>query len=379
MKFNFSISILLILLLGSCSSRPAFEPGKDFDFADYVKTVPTENVMLDSAWNIWCGSMVKGTDNKYHLFYSRWPRSTGHESWISHSEIAYAVADKPEGPYKPVNVALGQVDSVRWDGAMAHNPCIVLKDDTYYLYYIATKGRPLSPTELLSPYGHEWWTRRNTQRVGVAVSDNPAGPWKRLPQPVLSNNEADTTAFDAMCVTNPAVCVGRDGKMVMLYKAVCKDGRLQGGHVRFSVAFADSPTGPFVKTNKLIFQPKDENARMVAEDPYIWYSKQNDMYYAVVRDVIKEFTGKESGGLALMQSKDALEWTPAAHPKVLPPTLHWSDGTTYEASEYNVERPWLYCDETGKPCLLFGTIGLNLNGIHREFSYNARIPFQIPD
>ncbi len=145
----------------------------------------------------------KKYDNKYHLYFSRWPRQSGHESWISHSEITYAVADKPEGP------------------------------------------------------------------------------WRRFEIPVLSNSE-DTTAFDAMCVNNPAVCIGRNGKIVMLYKAVCKNGTRGGDPVRFSVAFANSPTGPFVKTNKLIFQPTDPNARMVAEDPYLWYDEKNDKYYAIL-------------------------------------------------------------------------------------------------
>lgn len=156
-----------IYLMTSCTERN-FVPGRDFALADMVQPMPLENVMYDSTWNIWCGSVVEGYDGKYHLYYSRWPRESGHESWISHSEIAYAVADKPEGPYRPVNVALGYVDSIRWDGAMAHNPYIIKYDGKYYLYYIGTKGRKLASSERLQPYGTEWWTRRNTQRIGVA-------------------------------------------------------------------------------------------------------------------------------------------------------------------------------------------------------------------
>lgn len=66
--------------------------------------------------------MVKGWDNRYHLYYSRWPRSFGHEAWISHSEIAYAVADKPEDPYHFVNIPLPQTNSLAWDGVTTHNP-----------------------------------------------------------------------------------------------------------------------------------------------------------------------------------------------------------------------------------------------------------------
>jgi hypothetical protein len=46
---------------------------------------------------------------------------------------------------------------------------------------------------------------------------------------------------------------------------------------------------------------------MVAEDPFIWYDKKLDKYYAVTRDVVGQFTG-DVGGLALLQSDDAINW-----------------------------------------------------------------------
>lgn len=364
-----------MLIIISCSKQTLLA-GTDFALSEKVQTIPMENILSDSAWNIWCGSMVEGYDGKYHLYYSRWRRETTHESWVSHSEIAYAVADSPEGPYQFVNVALPAYSSMAWDGAMSHNPYMVMKDGKYYLYYIATKGKVLSVDETVRAYEHEWWTRRNTQRIGVAVSENPAGPWKRLENPVLTNS-SDTTAFDAMCVTNPAVCVGRGGKMVMLYKAVCKDGTLKGGKVRFSVAFSDSPTQPFVKTNKLIFEPEDPNARMVAEDPYIWYDEKQDKYFAIVRDVVEQFTGKDSGGLALMESDDAINWECTLKPKVLPSTLYFSDGSTYDAAKHHIERPFLFRDKEGIPQLLFGTFAFDKGNVRREHSFNARIPFKI--
>lgn len=363
----------LIVALSTCTGK-TYVPGNDFPLADMVRPIPLDNIQKDSAWNIWCGSMVKGYDNKYHLYYSRWPRQSGHASWISHSEIAYAVADKPEGPFCFVNVPLSATGVAAWDGSMTHNPYMVLKDGKYYLYYIGTTGEVLSADQKLIPYGDDWWIRRNKQRIGVAVSDKPEGPWKRFDTPLLSNNE-DTTAFDAMCVNNPAVCVGRDGKMVMLYKAVCKNGTRGGGQVRFSVAFAESPTGPFVKTNKLIFQSTDPNARMVAEDPYLWYDEKSDRYYAIVRDVVGEFTG-EAAVLALMVSDDAMDWRVSPYPKVLSAKLQWEDGTVYDA---HVERPFLYRDENGIPCLLFGAFSVHTNGIHREHSFNGRIPLVIPE
>ena len=278
MKIQYILVLLSLGLVSACSNQHV-QVGKDIAIADMVQTIPVSNIQKDSAWNIWCGCMIKGYDGKYHQFNSRWPRGTHHGGWISHSQITYSVSDKPEGPYHFVNIPLPTLpDSTVWDGATTHNPYIVMHEGKYYLYYVGTRG-PLVETDVKIS-NQSWWSRRNSQRIGVAVAEKPEGPWKRFSSPVLSASE-DTTAFDAMCVTNPAICIGRDNKVVMLYKAVCKNGTMTGGKVRFSVAFADSPTGPFVKSNKLIFQPDDPDARMVAEDPYIWFDRKEDMYYAI--------------------------------------------------------------------------------------------------
>jgi len=101
-----------------------------------------------------------------------------------------------------------------------------------------------------------WWHYRNTQRIGLAVADNPAGEWKRLDKPVLDVS-ADSTAYDALMVSNPAACVSENGKILLMYKQVCKNGTLRGGRVRMAVAFADSPFGPFNKEKEPIFELKD--------------------------------------------------------------------------------------------------------------------------
>lgn len=373
---NIIYSLCLISLIGinSCINEK-YVSGKSYSLSDMVQPIPLDYIQKDSAWNIWCGSMVKGYDGKFHLFYSRWPREVGHEAWISHSQIAYAVADSAKGPYRFVNIPLPQLNDSAWDGTMTHNPYILKHNNNYYLYYIGVKGSILDNHTRCIPYSEDWWNRRNTQRIGVAIADNPRGPWKRLDTPILSISE-DSTAFDALCVTNPAICIGRDNKIVMLYKAVCKNEKLQGGKVRFSVAFADSPTGPFVKSNKLIFEPENPEDRMVAEDPYIWFDKNNDMYYAIVRDVVSQFTGEDSGGLALLQSKDAVKWEPAPNPNVLPAMLEWEDGSFYDAKANHVERPFVYFEEEGVPAFLFGSFSIHTDKIFREHSFNGRIPLK---
>ncbi len=69
------------------------------------------------------------------------------------------------------------------------------------------------------------WLHRNNQRIGVAVANDPNGPWKRFDKPVLDITYNDDTAPDALMTSNPSVCQMKDGKILMVYKAVGKNHR----------------------------------------------------------------------------------------------------------------------------------------------------------
>jgi hypothetical protein len=156
--------------------------------------------------------------------------------------------------------------------------------------------------------GKSYPMHRNNQRIGVAIAGNPAGPWKRLDAPIVDITD-DRKSFDSLCVTNPAACIRPDGGVVLVYKAVQYiDGKEMGGNVRYGVALADKPEGPYIKTPGKIFEAEKPGKHwMVAEDPFIWHSKKyGNRYYAVTRDVVGTFTGS-SGGICLFQSDDGLD------------------------------------------------------------------------
>ena len=174
----------------------------------------------------------------------------------------------------------------------------------------------------------------------------------------------DSTAADAMLVTNPAVTVDNKGKVVLVYKQVCKNGTYRGGRVSYGVAFAKSPLGPFEKQNRLLFQiPGSEKNWMVAEDPFITF--QNNRFYALTRDVVGLFTG-DAGAITLFTSTDALDWKPAPNPKVIGSKIFWENG---QQTDDHLERPFLYF-EKGVPKFLFGAMGIK----KREHACNVAIP-----
>lgn len=272
------------------------------DIHSMVQPVPNENKFLDAGYYVWCGSVTKGGDGKYYMLYSRWPLADGFESWPISSEIAVAVADKPGGPFKYAKTALPARGTKYWDGSATHNPTVTKYKGKYYLFYMGTSCN--AAIKKHESYTHNWWLYRNTQRIGVAVADKPDGEWKRLDKPILDVSK-DSTAYDALMVSNPAATFDKNGRVILLYKQVEKTAKISGGRVRFGVAFANSPMGPFKKHEKPIFEIHDGSKEwMVAEDPFVWF--QNGAYLAIVRDVVGKFTG-DSGAWALMVSKNGTD------------------------------------------------------------------------
>ncbi|GAB3649887.1 hypothetical protein GCM10028791_16260 [Echinicola sediminis] len=319
----------------------------------------------DDKWSIWGGTVIKGPDDQYHMFYSRWEKELGW-AWETDSEIAHAVADSPFGPFRHKDVALTVRGKEYWDGLCTHNPTVHFFDGKYYLYYMGNTGdgRVYSTpgTIKLNP------VHRNNQRIGVAVADNPNGPWRRFDTPLIdvSPNE---DALDALITSNPSITRGPDGRYLMVYKAVMKKkAGVWGGPVVHCVATSDSPTGPFKKHDKPVFQAEGHD--FPAEDPFIWY--QDGKYRAIVKDMHGAFT--DAGrALVLFDSSDGFEWKLADDPLVSTLKIDWADGTTQEVE--HLERPQLYIED-GKPVVLLCASDIKgENGVLHSF--NVQFPVRI--
>ncbi len=317
-------------------------------------------------WSVWGASMVKGEDGLYHIFYSRWRKNLGW-SWVVDSEIAHATSASPYGPWKFKDITLPRRGKEHWDGWCTHNPTIHKFNGKYYLYYMGNTGDGVmagTPTkERLN------WTHRNNQRIGVAVADSPNGPWTRFDKPVIDVTN-DDSAPDCLMTSNPSVTMMKDGKILMIYKAVGKQFKLPGGGpVVHLAATADSPTGPFTKHEGLVFNYEGE--RFPAEDPYIWYA--DGKYHAIV----KRMSSPKMKECTLMQfeSMDGFDWAEAPEPYNLVSTLkiNWEDGNVTPVT--HLERPQLYI-ENGEPLLLLCAADTtDVRGVRHCF--NVQIPVNI--
>ncbi|MFW5644462.1 MAG: glycosyl hydrolase family 43, partial [Bacteroidota bacterium] len=88
-------------------------------------------------YKVWGASVIRHEDGKYYMFVSIWP-TTDSANWITHSQVALAISDKPEGPYQFEKIVLPFRERAYWDGMMSHNPTIHKHEDNYYLFYIGT-------------------------------------------------------------------------------------------------------------------------------------------------------------------------------------------------------------------------------------------------
>ena len=361
---NMKVLFCITFLLAACNRSQPIEKSSDFQIQ--FGKVSAKSVFASDSMSIWGGSLAKGEDGLYHMFYSTWPKDIGWE-WVNYSVIAHAVSESPFGPFTHKDVALPDRGADYWDGSCTHNPTVHKFSGKYYLYYMGNFG----DEKIVSVPGKQKinWLHRNNQRIGVAVADDPNGPWKRFDEPVLDITHGDSLAHDALMTSNPSVCQMSDGKILMVYKAVGKKFPLpHGGPVVHMVAIADSPTGPFKKYPDPVFTFEGE--RFPAEDPYIWF--QDGKYRAIVKR-IKHEGKKRIFSLVHYDSKDGIHWDKAKYFNISDRRFTWENGKTQQFD--HLERPQVFIENGNPVALLCAADTIDSNNVRHAF--NVQIPLAI--
>jgi hypothetical protein len=121
MKNIFSI-LYLAFLMASCGKQE-FSPDYKIEFGKVAYT----SVFESDTMSIWGGSLVKGQDGFYHMYYSRWPKNLGW-AWVTHSEVAHAISNSPFGPFVKHD---GLVFAFEGERFPAEDPYIWYQDGRY--------------------------------------------------------------------------------------------------------------------------------------------------------------------------------------------------------------------------------------------------------
>jgi len=331
-KLNTAPFIAAFMLIIFCSiDGKSQQKNDEMNIGEMIQPLTNEGIFRDPDFYNWGNSIIKDEDNKYHLFYSRWPREYGFFAWLTHSEIAHAIADQPEGPYQYKETVIQGRGGNYWDAITAHNPKIKYFEGMYYLYYIGTHSNEkyISPEELIETanigYSHSNWSiLRNNQRTGVAVAGSIHGPWKRFDSPIVEPEGPITTL-----TVNPAITRGPEGKYYLIVKG---DKPNETRFIRNqAIATAHTPVGPFTIESKPVIDYLD------TEDVSMWFSESNTRFYAVFH--AHTFIG-------LITSEDGFNWKKADNYKVTDKKILKNDGTFIEPDR--MERPFVFI-ENGSP------------------------------
>jgi len=332
--------ILLILLFVGCKKETEVEK----IFHNNWDVSPREGAFRMDDWIVWGGSVIKADDGKYYMYASRWPKKLTMSAWVTNSEVVVAVSDVPQGPYTFQKVILPARGAAYWDGLVTHNPNIQYHDGKYVLFYTGTTydfEQPKDSIPTRKMYEQAW----NRKRIGIAVSDSPLGPFKRMDEPILMPRPGN---WDAAITSNPAPFIHDDGSVLLVYKSapVPYPERNQNRTLQFGIARADQYLGAYNRVgenNRIEFTPIDTDV----EDPYIW--NDGNKYYLLAKCMNDKVTGEAQSGF-LATSEDGISWEIAENPLAYSKTVEFFDGTKEEMKK--LERPQVLF-EKGRPTHVF--------------------------
>jgi hypothetical protein len=316
----------------------------------------------DDYW-VWCGSVIRGGDGKFHMFASRWTKDVPFSpDWVSNSRIVRAVSDTPEGPYRYAEDVLAPRDAKYFDGRMTHNPTIHYIDGQYVLFYVGTTYEDPTPKTRVSDALYR--KARANQRIGMATAPSIDGPWTRRNAPAL---DVRPDKWDALLTTNPAVTVMPDGRILLLYKST----KGQRDRLQYGAAIADQIEGPFQRLSEEPIFNAENDPEVSIEDLYVW--QEDGVLQAILKDMNGHLSGEKHAGVHAW-STDGINWQLAKPAKAYSRVLRWDDGTV--SHQGSLERPQLLIQD-GKPTHLFmATTDGALPYWKAEHTFNIVIPLQ---
>lgn len=337
----------------SAASKRALERGYDKN-AEWFGHFQVENLTGDFAYEPGVirrdPSKVLKINGRYYTWYTKsigpghgfetgdpnkkvfpWDKS---EIWYASSADGY--------DWKEEGIAVGMGATGSYDDRSVFTPEVLAHGGQYYLVYQTVKA----------PY-----LLRTYNQIGMAVADNPSGPWTKLDKPILSpssetgewkGDKDDRFAvvsqgeWDSHKVHDPTL-ISYKNKFYLYYKGERKGEKMTmgGREIRWGVAIADNIEGPYIKSkynpithsgHELAIWHYDGGIAMVSghdgpEKETIQWAKDgiNFEIMAVVNDV--------PPALGLVQSLDSEK-----HPTE---ALKWGLAHTYKAKP---GKTWLESD-----------------------------------
>lgn len=345
----------------------------------------------------WGASVLKSEeDGMYYMVYSA-PEAGEYpfnNAWVYGSKMGLAVSDRPDKGFRQLGFFLNSdgftPDISSWDAQTVMNPHLRRFGNKYYLYYVGGKDAGDLPVKSNADTLDKRSRIQQMLCIGVLEFDSfdklLKGEFVKSETPLLSprtrvklndivdpSPEGTLPKPDNIIVVNPSVVYRPyDKKYLLYFKGNIYDPNWRGVH---GVAIGDSPVGPFVPQDNVVFDlPSSNGQKLSAEDPYVWYNRKDRNFYAVFKDFTGHFT--QSGPcLAIMYSKDGIDWKLPENSLFMKKELVLTSGDTVKV--HRLERPQLLLDENDYPLVLYSACSIDdVNKKYDGSSFNVQIPLK---
>ena len=251
--FTFAVIILFTLFVipafVSNNNSQKTEVGISTDSLHFSYSVIT-GIGIDSLFNRRDNSDIIKVGNKYYLWYTKMvsPNNSGY--W---GTIWYATSEDEGHTWKEKGMALDVSKKGEFDSHSVFTPNILAYKGKYYLYYTAVK-----PTLTNSENKFENNSVNDFTAIGLASSNSPDGPFKRVSNKPVLTISSDSSAFDSYRIDDASLMV-RENKIWLYYKGrSIIHGKMGPAFTKMGLAFSKKPEGPFEKYEKPILDRSHE-------------------------------------------------------------------------------------------------------------------------
>ncbi|MCG9792351.1 family 43 glycosylhydrolase [Flavobacterium algicola] len=198
-----------------------------------------KGIGIDTKYNRRDNSDIIKVGDTYYIWYSRMDSPITSGYWAT---IWYATSKDEGHTWQEQGMALDLGEKGTFDSQSVFTPNILAYKGKYYLYYTGVK-----PTSRNLKGDFEGNYTTDITAFGLAVSDSPNGPFKRVSNnPILEISQTPSD-FDSYRIDDASLLV-KDNIIGLYYKGrSIIHGDKGPGLTEMSVAYADRPEGPFIK------------------------------------------------------------------------------------------------------------------------------------
>lgn len=148
-------------------------------------------------------------------------------------------------------LAIGKKDM--FDSQAVFTPNIIKSEGDYYLFYTGVK-----PTPGRTDGFFENNSSTDITAIGVAVSKNPKGPFKRITSEPVLKVSVEPEKFDSYRIDDAAL-LEKNGKFYLYYKGRSRIHGVSGpGKTWMGIAISEDPEGPYKKLENPVLNGSHE-------------------------------------------------------------------------------------------------------------------------